>query len=103
MYARISRYEVPLDRLDEDIRGADDTVTKVERMPGSLGLFYLVDRKTGKTMSMTLWESQQAMSESEAPAASLRDRTSSAVGSRIVAIERYEVVVQPATVLAGRA
>lgn len=102
MYARVSRYEVPIQRLDEDVRGADDTQKKVAEMPGSLGLFYLVDRDSGRTMSITLWESEQAMRESEEPANNLRGQTTSASSARVVGIERYEVVTQPAMVMAGK-
>jgi heme-degrading monooxygenase HmoA len=101
MYARVSRYEVPSGKLDEDIRGADETQQKVAAMPGSLGLYYLVDRETGKTMSITLWESEQAMRDSETDASKLRDFTTSASSAKITGIERYEVVTQPAKVPAG--
>lgn len=95
MFARVSRYEVPLDKLDADIAGAEATTKRVEAMPGSLGLYYLVDRETGKTMSITLWDDEDAMRASEQAANALRGETSSAVDSHVVAIERYEVVTKP--------
>jgi heme-degrading monooxygenase HmoA len=101
MYARVSRYEVPADKLDEDIRGADETQQKVADMQGSRGLFYLVDRASGKTMSITLWDDEAAMRDSEADASKLRDETTSASSATITEIERYEVVTQPANVPAG--
>ncbi len=101
MYARVSRYQVPADRLDEDISGAAETEKRVAQIPGSLGLYYLVDRETGQTMSITLWESEQAMRESESSATQIRGETSSAVRAKVTAIERYEVVAQPAKVPAG--
>jgi heme-degrading monooxygenase HmoA len=91
-----------VDRIDEDVRGADDTQRRVAAIPGSQGLYYLVDRDTGHTMSITLWESEQAMRDSDTAASQLREVTSSAVGAKVVSIERYEVVVQPAQVPAGR-
>lgn len=102
MYARVSRYEVPIQRLDDDIRGADDTQRKVAEIPGSLGLYYLVDRDSGRTMSITLWESEQLMRESEASADNLRNKTTSASSARITSIERYEVVTQPSMVMTGQ-
>jgi heme-degrading monooxygenase HmoA len=101
MYARVSRYEVPIEKLDEDIRGAEETEKKVRAMPGSQGLYYLVDRDTGKTMSITLWDSEKAMRDSDTAASQLREETTAASSARIVAIERYEVVAQPATVPSG--
>lgn len=98
MYARVSRYEVPTDRLEEDIRGAEATERRVAAMPGALGLYYLVDRQSGRTMSITLWDSEQAMHDSEMEASQLRNKTSGAVAATITGIERYEVVAQPAMV-----
>lgn len=95
MYARISRYEVPLDRFEDDLRGLQDTERKVASMPGSLGLFYLMDHDMGRTMSITLWDTEQSMRESEQPADTLRAQTTSASSAKIVSIERYEVVAYP--------
>jgi len=96
MYARVSRYEVPIEKLDMDIGGVGDTEDKITAIPGSRGLYYLVDRVSGRTMSVTLWESEQAMLDSEAEASRLRDETSAAVSAMIVSVEHYEVVAQPA-------
>jgi len=95
MYARVSRYEIPVDRLDEDTRGLDETEEKVSAMPGSLGLYYMVDRESGQTMAVTLWEDEQAMRASEAAANQLRQQTTSAVSAKITSVERYEVVAAP--------
>lgn len=102
MYARVSRYEVPLGKIDEDVRGATDTARRVEEMPGSLGLYYLMDRATGKSMSVTLWENAQAMTDSELPANALRDTTSSASDAKILSVERYEVITAPSRVHSAR-
>lgn len=102
MYARVSRYEVPKEKLEGDIKGTAETVKKVDVLPGELGVYYLVDRESGKTMSITLWESEQAMRDSESAASKLRQKTSSASSAKIVAIERYEVVAQPSQVPAGK-
>jgi heme-degrading monooxygenase HmoA len=101
MYARVSRYVVPIEKLDEDIRGADETEKRVAEMRGSLGLYYLVNRENGMTMSVTLWEDERAMRDSETAASSLRDETTTAASAKIVSIERYEVVAQPSLVPAG--
>ncbi|MBI5230775.1 MAG: hypothetical protein HY876_01275 [Coriobacteriales bacterium] len=98
MFARVSRYEVPLEKLHDDIEGVDETQKKVSDMPGSLGLFYLVDRATGQTMSITLWDSEESMRASESGASALRDQTMEAASAHVTSIERYEVVSSPAKV-----
>lgn len=101
MYARVSRYEVPMDRIEDDVRGVEETQRKVSEMPGSGGLFYLVDRQSGKTMSVTLWEDERAMWQSEEAASQLRDETTAASSAKLVSVERYEVATQPAMVGSG--
>ena len=101
MYARVSRYQVPVASLGDDIRGADETEKRVADWPGSAGLYYLVDRESGQTMAITLWDDEQSMSNSENNATQLRQETSSKSGAKLVSVERYEVVAQPAKVPAG--
>jgi hypothetical protein len=60
-----------------------------------LGMYYLVDPESVKTMAITLWASEQAMHDSEDAASQVRAETSKAVSSKLVAIERYEVVAKP--------
>lgn len=98
MYARVSRYEVPMDKIEEDVRGVQETQQKVSQMPGSQGLLYLVDRQSGRTMSVTLWEDERAMWESEEASSRLRDETTAANSGKVISIERYEVATQPAMI-----
>jgi heme-degrading monooxygenase HmoA len=91
----VSRYEVPKEMLAKDIAGVEATKKRVAAIPGSTGMYYLVDPDSGKTMSITLWESEQAMRDSEAAASVVRADTSAAVSSKLVAIERYDVVAMP--------
>lgn len=102
MYARVSRYQVPIDKLDADVGGAQQTEQQVSQWPGSLGLYYLVDRDSGQTMAITMWESEQAMRESEDRADRMRVDTASRATARLIGIERYEVVAQPVDVPVGR-
>ena len=96
MYARVSRYAIPMDELEGQIRTAEEIQKRVSAMPGSLGLYYLIDRKTGKTMSVTLWENEKAMRDSVTAANRLREETTSEASGEIVSVESYEVVTQPA-------
>jgi len=95
VFARVSRYEVPKEMLAKDIAGVEATKKRIEAIPGSTGMYYLVDPDSGKTMAITLWESEQAMRDSEAAASQVRADTSAAVSSKLVAIERYDVVAKP--------
>ncbi len=57
MYARLTIGQVPLDRLDEGIR-AYQTHTAPLDEPGFKGSTLLVDRQTGRTIVIALWETE---------------------------------------------
>ncbi|MFG2990889.1 hypothetical protein ACGFZK_16645 [Streptomyces sp. NPDC048257] len=66
-------------------------VRQVQDAPGFRGVYYLVDRATGVAKSLTLWDDERTMSESEEQAARIREETARREGQRIVSVERFEV------------
>lgn len=95
MHARVSRFEIPADKLEEDLRRTSETVERVSQMPGNKGVLYLADRQTGKTLAVTFWESESAMRQSEEAANRLRDQSAQNSGGRVAGVERYEVIQAP--------
>ncbi len=96
MFARISTYTGTSDELDEAIRQVrENTLPKLMQLDGYKGAYFLVDRQNGKSLSVTLWESEEAMSTSEEAANSLRSEVADALGTQMVGVERYEVAIAP--------
>jgi heme-degrading monooxygenase HmoA len=92
MYARIGRWrgdDAELDRWVE--RSRDDVVPQVRAAPGSCGVLLLLDREEGQALTITLWESEQALHASEQRRAALQQGTTRASGAQ-VETSRYEVV-----------
>jgi len=86
VFARVSTYSGAPDRVDESIReGREQIVPAVRQIPGCKGLLYLVDRSTGKAMSVTLWENEEAMRASEEAANQIRGES--------VQVDRFEVAI----------
>ncbi len=56
----------------------------------------LVDRQDGTSISITLWESEEAMRASEEAADQLRSDAAGAAEAQIASVERCEVVLTPA-------
>lgn len=52
----------------------------LEGMAGWIGLSLLIDRRTGRCIATTAWESEDAMRESEAMVRPIRDRAAEAFG-----------------------
>ncbi len=92
MHARVNRFQDDPANLDELDRFAQQNVVpQVQTQPGFLGLLALVDRKTGGSLAITLWESEQAMRDSEKAADQLREEGAEHTGARVASVERYEV------------
>ena len=94
MFARVATYTGTSDEIDEAIRQVrENTLHKVKQLEGYKGAYFLVDRQNGKSLAVTLWESEEAMSASEEEANNLRSEVADALGTQMVGVERYEVAV----------
>jgi heme-degrading monooxygenase HmoA len=54
------------------------------------------DRSTGKSITLTFWESEEAMRASEEAADKLRQQAASEVQEEIAGVERFEVYINEA-------
>ena len=89
MFARVSTYRAAdADKLLEGFRSVKEPL---EQMDGFSHAYFLVDRAGGKGMSITIWESEDALSASVAKADELRKRGSEAGGASIESVEHYEI------------
>ena len=96
MFARVSTYQGSPDRTDEGIRLARESILpRLHQLDGYQGAYYLVDRRGGKAVSITLWESEGAMRASEEAADQFRSESAGAVSATVESVERYEVVISP--------
>jgi heme-degrading monooxygenase HmoA len=94
VFARVSTFTGTSDQVDEAIRQArEDVMPRLEQLDGYRGAYFLVDRENGKSLAVTLWESEEAMSASEEAADTLRSETADALGTQMVGVERYEVAL----------
>ena len=80
------------DQIDDSLRQAREQVLpRAKEMDGFKGLIALGDRQSGKTLGITLWESEEAMRASEEAANRMRSESAEASGEQIAGVERYEV------------
>ena len=63
----------------------------VEQMDGFSHAYFLVDRDSGKAMSVTMWESEEALSASVAKADELRRQGAQTGVGSIESVEHYEI------------
>ena len=60
MFARLTIVQVKIDKMDETIKIYEDSVVSAAKsQKGFQGAYLLTDRKTGKGISCTLWDSEE--------------------------------------------
>ena len=94
MYARVSQYEggAP-EGLEESVRrGREEILPAARELDGFAGAIALLDRRTGRHMVISLWESEEAMRASEDVAEELRQRQLTG-GEQVASVSRYEVAM----------
>lgn len=66
MYARLLRMQVKSDRIEEAARiFSEEVVAGCRSQAGYRGAFFLVDRRLGECLPMTLWETEADMKATE--------------------------------------
>ncbi len=92
MFARLSTYQGSPVPAEGDLTAhSEEIVRQVQDLPGFRGVYYLVDRASGRATSLTLWDDERTMRESEEQAARIREETALREGQQVVSVERFEV------------
>lgn len=105
MHARVSTFEGgSIEQIEEGVRLLrEQVIPAAQQIDGFMGVISLADRAGGKGLTITLWESEEALHASEEAANRLRQEAADALKASIASVERYEVVLSEikAPALAG--
>ena len=89
MFARVSTYRT---RPESSTEGpSEDTLRQVLQLPGCRGAYFLNGTGSDKALSITLWESEEALTASQQAANKLRSATSEEQKIEIVEVEELKV------------
>jgi heme-degrading monooxygenase HmoA len=88
MHARVSSYQGDVDRLVEGFRRQTDLV---RRLDGFARAYLFVDRSVGRAVTVTLWDSEEALDASASRAAQLREEARETAAATIGSVDSYEV------------
>ena len=88
MFARVSTYSGDGDRL---LQGFADVTAPLEAIDGFSHGYFMVNRESGKGLSVTIWTSEEALNASAAQADEMRSRGAAAGGAQIESVEHYEI------------
>lgn len=91
MFARVSTYQGTAEGVEQSLTRTTDVMQRAEALAGFKGMYYLVNRESGKAMSVTLWESEGDLLASVEAANQIRTEEAAADGSEILGVEHFEV------------
>jgi heme-degrading monooxygenase HmoA len=93
MYGRLTTLQGSPDSMDQALAQLREKVMPAaQQMDGFKGMIAFGDRSTGKTLTFTLWETEEAMTASEEAGNRLRQAAAEATSSQVGQVERFEVV-----------
>ena len=92
MWARVTRYQFPAAEVERVIEQFGAGVEEIEKQPGLRRVDVLVSRKSGAGMTISVWESLEAMKASDEKAEELRQEIALELIGWIETVEEYELV-----------
>lgn len=90
MFARVSTY-----RPAPGSTGAptEETIEQVVGLPGCRGIYYLLG-KDDKSLSITLWDDEDALKGSRQAADQIRSETTAEQNMETIAVDEFEVLTE---------
>ena len=93
MHARVTISETPVDKVDLAVKLInEEIIPAAKKIPGYKGGYWLGDRSSGKGITITPWESEEALKAGEDAAKQLRSEAAKKLDLKIGSIDRYEVL-----------
>ena len=98
MHARVTRYEVSPENIDENLRTKRQVLpTEPGQTDEMKGVVFLTDRENGTIVVISIWQDDDALQASEDEATRVREEVTGP--GETASVERYEVslleVIQP--------
>jgi len=92
VWGRLTIIDGETDRLGLLPEPQEEAIPRENEMPGLRALYCLIDRETGRGVSLSIWDSREAMDASEERAGDQRAQAQATAAGSVVAVERMEVV-----------
>jgi heme-degrading monooxygenase HmoA len=92
MWARVSRYQFPAAEIERVVDALNAAMASFANQPGLARADVLVSRKSGAGITITVWDTAEAMKASEEEADRLREDVALELIGWVQSVEEYEVV-----------
>ena len=94
MQARVARYRIEPERCQDAVASFTEAGAEIARLDGYRDGYVFVDPEDGCILTVTVWESHNALNASEMKANSSRRRAAEAVDGTVEAVSRFEVAIE---------
>ena len=93
MYARSTTFQADPQRIDDGIATVrDEVMPEVQTMPGCMGLSMLCDRRSGRCIVTTSWDSEESLSATREAVRPMRDRVGEVLGASFD-VQEWEIAL----------
>jgi heme-degrading monooxygenase HmoA len=94
MFARVSRYEIPAERIDDAVASFRAALEQITSLGGFEGGYVLVDRGSDSAMTVVFWDSVATLEGSRVTASRLRTEAAHAADGGVTSSQEFEVAFQ---------
>ena len=102
MHAPVTRVRGNSETMEAGIAHFRDTLLEqLERMPGFRDAVLMIRPEHGDGLAITLWDTEEALRQSEQGADALRTESASQMQASVTSVERFEIVVQSSAIASG--
>jgi heme-degrading monooxygenase HmoA len=92
VWGRVTTFVFPADDVNKAVAHLDRAVDAFLRQPGLAHIDVFLDRRSGAALTVSLWESEEAMKATEDEADRLRNEIAPEVLGWIESVSEYELV-----------
>jgi hypothetical protein len=94
LFARLTSYELVLGRVADSIRAFEPAIERIRILDGLVDALYLIERDGRRAMTMTFWDSVEAMERSRVAAATARTDAAREAGAEVTSTYEFEIGIQ---------
>ena len=93
MHARVSTYDLAVDKIDDGVRGFEGAMGRIRELEGFHEAYVLVDRENGQAVTITLWDDAHGMVASRVAASRARSDAARAADGEVKSSCEYEIAL----------
>jgi hypothetical protein len=92
MWARVTTFVIPADAVDRAIEEIDKAIAAFREKPGLVRIDLYANRRSGATITISLWETEEAMRASDEDAEHSREDITLEVIGWTQQVAEYELI-----------